>query len=94
MAFTPDGGTLATASEDALVKLWDPATLREVATLRGHLLGVHSVQVSPDGRRLASGSHAKEAVKLWDLATWQEVTTLEGRGSFFYRTMFSPDNDS
>ena len=65
-----------------------------MATLRGFLLGVHSVAFSPDGQRLAAGSDEAEAVKIWDMETLQELLTLPGRGRRFDRTAFSPDGDT
>ncbi len=36
VAFSPDGRTLATGSEDKTARLWEVATGKEIATLRGH----------------------------------------------------------
>ena len=63
VAFSPDGQTLATGSGNS-VKLWDAATLRQVATLAGHEGGVTRVLFSPDGQTLASGG-SDNFVKLW-----------------------------
>ena len=81
----------AAAASSGMVRLWDVATLRPMDTLKGFLLGAHSVAFSPDGRRLAAGSNRREAVKLWDVEPQQEVLTLSGEGSRFGGLRFSPD---
>ena len=72
VAYSPDGRTLASASRDHTVKLWDAATGQVVRTLRGHAEPVHGVAFSPDGRRIASASFDR-TIKLWDAATGQEL---------------------
>ena len=91
VAFSPDGTVLASASQEGLAKLWHTGSWQEAGMLRGHLLGVHSLAFSPDGRRLATGSSGKEAVKVWDLATLQEVLNLPGPGDLTFWLGFSPD---
>jgi WD40 repeat protein/serine/threonine protein kinase len=90
--FSPDGKLFAVASALGYTRVWETATWREVATLRGHLLGVHSAAFSGDGKRLATGG-GNAALKLWDTESWQEVLTLEGQGSLFSSTAFSPDGN-
>jgi WD40 repeat protein len=50
------GVRLATASFDGTVRLWDLVSLECLAVLEGHLAAVFDVRLSPDGRRLVSGS--------------------------------------
>lgn len=93
VAWSPSGECLAIAGGHG-VTLLQTGNWRVAATLRGHLLSVHSLAFFPDGSRLATGSNLKEAMKLWDLTTLQEVATLEGRGTHFFATRFSPDGNT
>lgn len=77
VAFSPDGRTLASASPDNTIKLWDTATGVEQRTLTGHSDLVRSVAFSPDGRTLASAADDK-TIKLWNTATGVEQRTLTG----------------
>ncbi|MYD21493.1 MAG: hypothetical protein F4X04_04590, partial [Holophagales bacterium] len=67
VAFSPDGGTIATASADNNVHIWDAHTGKYQKTLTGHRNSVNSVAFSPDGKKLASGS-LDRTVLLWELA--------------------------
>ena len=68
VAFSPDGGTLASAGLDGTVRLWNVRTHQLGRPLRGHTARVLSVAFSPDGRTLASaGAHG--TVRLWDVRT-------------------------
>lgn len=84
MAFSPEGDTLASGSEDRSIRLWDISTGNTLCVLNAHTDGVSSVAFSPDGSMLASGSYdttvrlwqAKSFVKLHVLRHWREVTAV------------------
>jgi WD40 repeat protein len=88
IAYSPDGRWLATAAGDT-AKLWDAATGAEVATLRGHDLGVWSVAFSADSRWLATGS-ADGTARVWDLATGETLYVLPGGGGEVTSAAFRP----
>jgi WD40 repeat protein len=73
VAFSPDGKTVALASGNGPIKLWDVETL-QVKTLKGHPNNVSAVAFVA-GDRLVSGAFDK-SIKIWDLAAGNEVKTI------------------
>ncbi len=90
IAFSSDNRTLASGSDDGIIRLWDLASYTEVARLEGHSNAVNSVAFSPDGKTLASSSR-DDTVRLWDLATHREIGRLEGHTGYSASVAFSPD---
>jgi WD40 repeat protein len=88
LKYAPDGKTLATASGDKTVKLWDAATWRELATLVHPAESV--VAFSPDGKKMATGC-LDGVVRLWDANTGRELRTFKVAGINVFTLAFSPD---
>jgi WD40 repeat protein len=89
LAFAPNGKTLASASGDRTIKLWDLATATCAATLNDNRC-ILSVAFSHDGKTLAAGSQG-EMIELWDLTTGKISTTLGRHISWVDSLAFSPD---
>ncbi|MBN3959447.1 serine/threonine-protein kinase [Nostoc sp. NMS8] len=90
LAMSPDSKTLASASDDKIVKLWNLNTQKLLASLSGHSQAVKSVAFSPDGQILATASDDK-TIKLWQVETLKEICTLLGHSHAVKSVAFSPD---
>ncbi|MDZ8134428.1 MAG: serine/threonine-protein kinase [Nostoc sp. DedQUE04] len=90
LAISPDGYTLASASDDKNIKLWDLNTKKVLASLSGHSQAVKSVTFSPNGQILATASNDK-TIKLWQVETLEEICTLLGHAQAVKSVAFSPD---
>jgi WD40 repeat protein len=77
---------------DKTARLWDAATGKQVAILRGHDGGVGSAAFSPDGNRVVTASADKTA-RVWDAAIGKQVAILRGHDSAVYSAAFSPDGN-
>jgi WD40 repeat protein len=73
MALCRDGRTLATASCDHFIKLWDTGTSRELRTIGRDEAWIHTLAFSPDGNTLASGAQLG-VLRLWEASSKEAVT--------------------
>ncbi len=101
-AFSPDGKYVLSGGPDAIVRLWDVASGKEVKTFLGHKAGilhggVCSVEFSPDGKYAVTNAYNDGNVILWDIEKGVEVRRFSDFPSllgmyFMDRSLsFSPD---
>lgn len=89
VAFSPDGETLATASLDNTVRLWDAATGELRTTLRGHGDGVAFVGYAAEGQRLVTAS-LDRSLKIWARDGSNLLATLSGHQDYLTCANVSP----
>jgi WD40 repeat protein len=92
LAFSPDGETLATASEDRSVRIWKTKDC-SAATCIPEILSKHKgsvlwVTFSADGRTLFSSSRDR-TIRLWDMSTRKEAGVLLGHQGEVNKVFFS-----
>jgi WD40 repeat protein len=66
LAFTPDGRSVITVSNERTARIWDTASWRCQETFDWRVGKLKSLAISPDGMRAATGSERGRIV-IWDL---------------------------
>lgn len=92
LALSRDGTLAASVAyqTNEFVRVWDTTVEDDPWALRGHTSYVYALDVSPDGRRIASGGW-DDTVRLWDASTLRPTAALTGHRDWVGAVAFSPD---
>jgi WD40 repeat protein len=74
---SPNGETLFSTGDDALIRLWHLPDLSCLKILPGHTSRIWSLTLSPDGQTLVSGSD-DQSIRFWSVQNGQCLRILRG----------------
>lgn len=75
--FTPDGKFLASAGWEGTIRLWEPATGKELRRFEGDDRGFFGIAFSPDGKILASAGN-RGMIHAWDVPSRKYRFSVKG----------------
>lgn len=90
--FHPIYSLLVSASEDAMIRLWDIETGKPEKPLSGHTGTVNDLAFNSNGTMLASCS-SDISIKLWNFQTFDCIKTLRGHEHNITGIAFLPSGD-
>lgn len=99
VAFTPDGKTLVSCGDDAVIHIWNSENGKTVKLLFANdLEALNAIALSPDGYRAITGSN-DGSLRLWNLQTGKQIYKLspkelkrQGAGSLMIQAVaYDPD---
>ncbi len=88
MAMSPDGSTLASASRDKSIRLWNVRDGKPMALFKSEAR-VPTLAWSPDGKFIAAGT-GHGAVELWRLRDGRRVYSVKGHSYNIRRIIWQP----
>jgi WD40 repeat protein len=90
IAFSPDGKSLACATGETIISVWDIESGKEVQSIPNPGGNVGIVAFSPDGRQLVTVSE-DNTLRAWSPAQGKLVFAIKGGEVSFASVVFSPD---
>lgn len=99
VSFYPDGKRFAVSSSsnsNPIVKVYETSSMREIFALKNHTKRVRALDVSPDGKLIASGSLDGNII-VWNAETGEEIRRFSfstpEKNIEFYDVFFSASGD-
>lgn len=92
LAFHPTSSILASAADDASIKVWDVETGKLLRSMAGHTEAVLDICFNPSGALLASAS-TDVTVKVWDFDKFICIKTLQGHEHSVSGVKFTPSGE-
>jgi len=90
LCISPDGGIVASGSDDKSIKLWSAQKGKLIKTLEGHSSALSALRFSPKGSILASGSKDGKMI-LWSTRSWDLLNSIDTGIGELNSIAFSPD---
>jgi WD40 repeat protein len=90
VCFSPDGRYMLSGSKDAILRLWEVSSGRELKSFR-HPEGVSAACFSKKGNYLLSGCW-DGIIRLWEIESGKEARVFQGHNGPVYSVDISPDN--
>ncbi len=88
--FSPDGKRIAIAlNQKNVIAVWDVASGKRLATLKGHSKGINGLAFTPDGHRIVSTSE-DNTLRIWDRRTGRQERMI-GTDTEMWVVAVSPD---
>lgn len=88
--YSPDSKTIASATEDGRLNLWDAKSGKLLRQWKAHKAAIVSLDFSPDSKYVATLSEDGFS-KVWDAETGTETRSFETPGEALQHIRFSPD---
>lgn len=90
VAISPDGRTIATGSDDRIIRLWDSTSGALRQTILGARQHIFELAFHPDGNVLFSCGR-DPVVQVWDVRSGRELAVLDGHRDMVMSLALSPD---